>query len=368
MDRVVWTEESITNEASKHAYKCDFVAAERGAVKAARRLGIYEEVCAHMPKMKVKWTGDKLHKEALKFKTRGEFAKRSSSACGVARRKGKKFFESICEHMVSPRTYWTEDLLYEVASKYVDRKTFREIDYKAWNAAYKLGILKDICSGMSSSYINWTKELAHKEALKFKTRGAFQKGSSKAYKAGLTHGWLEDICSHMKHHLEQWTFEKIHFAALEYKTKSEFRYGNQKAYRAAKSWGVVELVCEHMQKSKSTSDNNVIYIWKDTSNSTKSKNIYKVGVTSAKCGTTRIGECASRIKIGYSIITVARVKGKATSVESELLQRGKDAEYTGFKGSSEFRIYTDNDLKSALKIIETARDKRFKEFKGNQDE
>ena len=55
-----------------------------------------------------KWTDEMLRDEALKYETRGEFAKASRNAYYRAQRRG--ILDDICEHMrgaYKPRGYWT---------------------------------------------------------------------------------------------------------------------------------------------------------------------------------------------------------------------------------------------------------------------
>ncbi len=75
-----------------------------GVYSALHRLGIIEESCAHItPLWVVKWdTVEKIHKEALKYSSRGEFKKYSSGAWGAARDMGVLDF--VCSHMKRSRS------------------------------------------------------------------------------------------------------------------------------------------------------------------------------------------------------------------------------------------------------------------------
>ena len=299
-----------------------------------------------------KWTDEALRKEALKYKTRGEFVKGSAGAYAMSRRRGMDFHKEVCQHMIYPRKYRTDEEIFKEALKYTTLVKFRTESFNVYDVARKRGILAKAIKHMIPTYIKWTKEMVRLEALKFNFRGEFQKKSHKAYKSALRNGWIDEVCTHMKPVLCSWTVEKIHAEALRYTTKSDFRYQSYKAYRAAKSYGVVEKVCSHMKKSKSTSDDNVIYIWQDLEYVYGNKNIYKIGVTSEKCQHTRVPECACKAGITqYKIIILQKILGSAKELEKEILKLGDDPGYSGFKGYTEFRAFSKKELSQALKLI-----------------
>lgn len=84
MGKIKWTEELIKIEALKYETKDQFWKNAKGAHTAARRLGIFEEVCSHMKKLnkpKGYWKIKKnCQEEALKYNTISEFKHNASGA------------------------------------------------------------------------------------------------------------------------------------------------------------------------------------------------------------------------------------------------------------------------------------------------
>jgi len=94
---------------------------------------------------------------------------------------------------------WTKEKIKEEALKYKSRYEFKKKSVGAYNAAVKLRIMNDVCLHMNTKPItHWTKELAHEEALKYDNTTDFLKYSLKAYSAARKYGWLNEIRTHMK--------------------------------------------------------------------------------------------------------------------------------------------------------------------------
>ena len=65
------------------------------------------------------WNKEKAHKEALKYKTRNEFYKKSRYAYEISRK--NKWLDEICSHMQKikkPSDYWTKERCHEEDLKY----------------------------------------------------------------------------------------------------------------------------------------------------------------------------------------------------------------------------------------------------------
>jgi predicted GIY-YIG superfamily endonuclease len=96
----------------------------------------------------LKWTFDELQKEALKFKTRGEFSNQSPSAYSSAQRQG--LLDDITKHMTLLKKYkYTYDQLKDVANKYTSLRDFREYDDGAYQSAKAQGWFDELTSHMS---------------------------------------------------------------------------------------------------------------------------------------------------------------------------------------------------------------------------
>lgn len=95
------------------------------------------------------WTKQRCQQEALNYKTRTEFYKKSTGAYHVARK--NDWLNSICGHMItkrSPKGYWTKQKCQQVALKYNSRMKFKLNEGGAYNVALKNKWLDDISSHM----------------------------------------------------------------------------------------------------------------------------------------------------------------------------------------------------------------------------
>lgn len=164
-----------------------------------------------MPKQ---WKFEELQEEALKYKTRAEFAKKNTGAYLSSKRRG--FYDQITSHMPirvdqskenNPNSFWTLDKLIEEALKFKSKKEFRKGNPAAYLAAtrnkdyHKISshMPKKICiKGSNNPNYVWTSEMLSEEALKYKTRGEFQKNNPSALYTAWKRQLLNQICSHMK--------------------------------------------------------------------------------------------------------------------------------------------------------------------------
>ena len=82
-----WTIDTIYEEAIKYTKLCEFVRNSPGAARAAKRLGVFDDCCKHMVKIR-RWSDNELFEEALKYNTRNGFHKGSKSAYTIAVSRG----------------------------------------------------------------------------------------------------------------------------------------------------------------------------------------------------------------------------------------------------------------------------------------
>ncbi|WP_247997689.1 GIY-YIG nuclease family protein [Brucella tritici] len=106
---IKWTEDAIYKEARQYTSRTEFLRGSPGAYGAARRqYGSVDRFCKHMePKLK-SWDEASIAEEALKYKNRGAFEKACGAAVQAARRLG--IWEKVCAHMPYlklPNGYWS---------------------------------------------------------------------------------------------------------------------------------------------------------------------------------------------------------------------------------------------------------------------
>jgi len=149
MGKKKWTYDSLLTEAKKYSFKKEFQDGSTGAYIKARRLGILDDICIHMPSRKDrkrKWSIETVTIEALKYTSRSEFQKENGSAYRAARQ--LEILEDVCSHMIEVRHQWGDNELYLEALKYTVRGDFQYYSKGAYMAAFKRGLLKKICMHM----------------------------------------------------------------------------------------------------------------------------------------------------------------------------------------------------------------------------
>lgn len=97
----------------------------------------------------LKWTESECSKEALKYLTITSFQKGNGSAYTSALKNG--WLYQICKHMAfvkNPKEYWTKERCHEEAMKYSTRGEFKKNSSSAYSKSWKNGWLDYVCSHM----------------------------------------------------------------------------------------------------------------------------------------------------------------------------------------------------------------------------
>ena len=296
-----WDASTIRAEAQRFTTRKEFEDNSPGAIQAARRLGLLDEVCQHMvskyrlPRYgsgRIYWTKEKCRIAALEFKTRTEFQDGSPSAYNRAREDG--FLEEICDHMRAPGGEHKRALYaYEFADKsvyvgltfnYTQRHsqhlmdTRKRLHKKLASIGYKLArpnvwmrkeearlaeqqlveqyrargwrILNRVTAGQLGGTVRkWFKNTCAREARKYATRVEFIKGSSGAYDAAMSNGWLDEVCAHMKRQrVRKWTKAMLIAEAQKYTTLKGFRKQVPSAYGVVCKKGWLDEICGRLRK------------------------------------------------------------------------------------------------------------------------
>lgn len=300
----LWTEDKIREEALKYNKKYLFKRGSRGAQSAAVKLGILDEVCAHMIP-KIKWTKETIKKEADKYPTRRKFRKGCKNAYNAGKNLG--ILEDVLDgkpdyiKIKKEKVYhsWTKILIYKEARKYKTYKEFREKANPAYKKALKLEIIDDIKKTVfnikkkkevfklsvkemkqltkdyksrthlekkfrkAHKYLQendlldkyfpkqtrrWTLEEIKEVALKYQQRSVFHKKYPGAYENAVKLGKLDEVCQHMGNYKR--SEEDIQKIALKYKKRWHFQKDANGAYKRAWKLGILDKVCSHMDKAK----------------------------------------------------------------------------------------------------------------------
>jgi len=144
-----WTFERCKKEAKKYKSRTEFEKKGRGAYSASLKNKWMNEICGHMKdihKPSGYWTFERCKKEAEQYKTRGEFVKKNPKAYNASLR--NKWMNKICGHMKEikkPNGYWTFERCKKEAKKYKSRTEFAKKGRGAYDAAVKFNWLDKIC-------------------------------------------------------------------------------------------------------------------------------------------------------------------------------------------------------------------------------
>jgi hypothetical protein len=294
------------------------------------------------------WTLERCQEEALKYDTRKAFEVGANSAYQIAKRNG--WSSQICKHMATGRQArkWTFEACRTKALKYESRTAFKNEAGSAYHAAWENGWLGQICAHMHKADMTrrWDFENCHAEALKYETRGAFECGSTGAYNAARRKHWLDQVCGHMLEVFKprgHWTFERCQAEALKYKTRKSLELGTISAYQTARRNGWLDQICEHMIDG-SPSDGNCFYLWLVVGAYFNGLPVYKPGVTSTRLKFTRIEQVAKAGGLEYDLVLWLPVTD-ARAIEARVKTMGVSPRYTGFNGCTEFRAFTDDEVK-----------------------
>lgn len=173
---------------------------------SARRQGFLDKICDYYGWTRTKpaghWIKDNCLKEALKYKTSGEWKKGSGSSYQAASSSG--WLEECSSHFVNinkPSGYWTKERCVEDALKYKTKAEWEKKSSSAHSASIKNGWFDECTKHMTSpnrpkGY--WTKERCLEEALKHKTKTDWKKAMSSSVAVARRNGWIDEAAKHMK--------------------------------------------------------------------------------------------------------------------------------------------------------------------------
>ena len=143
----------------------------------------------------IKWTKENCCQEALKYASKKDFIKNSTTAYNTSCRKG--WLNEICSHMTQKIT---KEQCIEESQKYSYIRDFFKNSKSAYYYAKNNNIFDEICSHMKR-LVNvrgyWTKENCIKESLKYKSIVDFRNNSKVSYNIAMKNKWLQEICNHM---------------------------------------------------------------------------------------------------------------------------------------------------------------------------
>jgi hypothetical protein len=278
-----WTYEACKEEISKMVYLKDLQGTS--VLNAIKNNGWYDELTKNLiRKQRKPYTYDEIINEALKYQTRGEFQKKSSSMYSAALK--KNIIDDVCKHMkksLNEKRYTKEEIL-ESAKKYNNQRDWLKNEPSIFNSAvgYKNNTKnKDIefwekCISHMEYIFKpngyWTYERCKEAVSKYEYLNDLSNSKhSHAYNAILKNGWnvlLVDLKLKRKP-TGYWTYERCKEEALKFSKRSDFsnaKDGSCTAYHKILENGWEELL-SHM-KIQRTLKEREIYAYEFPENKT----------------------------------------------------------------------------------------------------
>ena len=199
-----WSNKNIViKEAKKYKSRTEFRIGSKGAYEAAYKNGYLDEACVDM-KNKAQtnflriWTKEKCILEALKYENRKEFQKKSPGAYNACGKRGFNCIDEVCSHMKVNLKNWTKEEIINEASKYKTRGEFAKKSKGAYLFALRREWLNEVCIDKEPVLNTWTKSRVIKIAKECNTKAEFNKKAGSAVQYAKRNGFYEQACKHMK--------------------------------------------------------------------------------------------------------------------------------------------------------------------------
>ena len=235
--RKKWTKEKCEKEALLYKFRSDFQKKSKSAYHASIRYGILDDICLHMTIIGHRY---KRCIYAYEFDDNCVYVGLTFNLD----RRHKKHLEkgSVYEHFKINRNYIIKQL-----TEYIDVNLAikKENDFVEYYKSKNFIILNKVKTGSIGSVSKWNKEKCQIESLKYTSRFEFQKKSVSAYNFAFSNKCLDEICDHMESRI--WTKEKCQKEALKYISRSEYSKKSSGSYSAALKNGWKDEICSHMK-------------------------------------------------------------------------------------------------------------------------
>jgi hypothetical protein len=241
-DRLVWTEESVYNEAQKYHNKTEFRRNCFYAFNLAKKKGWLKDYTWFPQKeiVKVSWTRESCYEEAKRYNTKAQFEKGCPSAYNKAKANGwfseYTWFENGHVLEGAKRRKWTYETCYEAAKKFTKRNDF--LRAKGFCRAYKVaranGWLEDYTwfEEFSKPAGYWNYEKCYEEAQKYDSLLEFRKKCPSACVIARRNGWLEKYDWLIKRR-NRWTYIECYELAKCFTSRTDFKKAHLTAYQAS---------------------------------------------------------------------------------------------------------------------------------------
>lgn len=234
-----WTIEKCKEEAFKYKTISEWQKKSVSSYSIAYKNGWVKKCCVHMKfkeRFVINWTLNKCKKEALKYKTRFEWAKSNISSYSFARK--NNWLDECCLHMKILKKEWSEKKCIQSALKYKSKIEWVTNDNNAYQASKRLGCFEKCCQHFNilvKPHGYWKiKENCAKAALECISKEQMKKKYGKALVSIRENNWFDELCKHfntLNKPARFWDKKNCIDAALECKTPTEFKNKYGYAYK-----------------------------------------------------------------------------------------------------------------------------------------
>ena len=246
------SEEELAKISSRYNDLKEFREKERTAYKHICERKLYR-LLDHMDRKVVYYSYKELSDIASRYDTLSVFRKEQKRVYDAIRSHG--LLKKLCGHMKRgkggveegyvPRKPYTNEELFEIASKYKSIKDFSKNDASALATIRKRGLFIAYCGNMKSRK-RWTIDALRQLTLDYDNIHNLREDEPGAYNSILKRGLLEELCSHMKRETNRYTYEELAEVAKKYHSLKEFREREAWAYKAMQNRGLLQKLCGHM--------------------------------------------------------------------------------------------------------------------------
>lgn len=268
-NKKTWSKAKCLADALRYRSRGHWAKFSSEAFKTARKKGWLKECCAHMTGKGTVWDIEQCKIDALRFKHASDWKASSGLNSGYHVAEEKGWLEECCSHMIpkpvaKPKLKWTLEFCKRDALKYKYKKNWLKHSKSVYMTAYRQGWHDECCAHMKES-IKWTLEACKKDALKHSTRTHWRKAAMSGYAAAYRNGWLDECCAHMvkikkttNNHTIKWDLLACAKDALNYSCRGDWSISSGSAYNAARLNGWLEFCCEHMKDRRTAAKKHTI--------------------------------------------------------------------------------------------------------------
>lgn len=240
-------------EALKYKTKTEWRYGHGLSYGKAYRKGWLEECCKHMMVIRTSPTFNSIEycqKDALKYKTRSDWAKAKGSLYQFANKQG--WLEECCiPSRYKTNKYWTLEKCKEDALNYKTKTEWLNKSLSSYRVASKNKWIEECCKHMVFSRIQsslYNLEQCQKDALKYKKRSDWQKAKGSLHYVAIKNGWMKECFPPRCKPKRYWTLEKCKEEALKYTTRTEWATLSNSSYSVAQKNKWINECCLHMKK------------------------------------------------------------------------------------------------------------------------